>query len=298
LTVTPVAPGSRLWTRGAPSPKARLELGAAALAGRVFAIGGADARFRPLADVFVYDPAIDRWSAAAPLPEPRHHLGIAELDGKIYAVGGYADAAPRQDSWVYDPAVDAWSAIAALPRSQAAHALVALEGKLYLVGGNSAIAGVPQPMYVYEPAADRWDAARAPLPTAREHLAAVAAGGQLFAIGGRVGPGLNLATVEIYDPAADRWTKGPDLPTATSGMTAGWLGDEIHVVGGEDLSDFSIVTAHQVLDLKTMTWSEWARPPVSRHGLGSAVVDGRWFVINGGPTADVSVSNWVDILTP
>lgn len=297
-TVTPIATGLRLWTRGAPSPKARLELGVVALNGRIYAVGGADSRFRPLTDVLVYDPAADVWSTAAPLPEPRHHLGIAELEGKIYVVGGYSGPTAHNDAWVYDPASDAWSPIARLPRSQAAHALVPLDGKLYLVGGNLAPFGAPQGMFVYDPRTDTWDQSRAPLPTGREHLAAVAAEGRLFVIGGRVEFGPNLPVVDIYNPATDAWTPGPDLPMATSGMTAGVLGREIHVIGGENLADFSIVTAHQVLDLNTLTWSEWVRPPVSRHGLGSAVVNGQWFVINGGPTADVSVSNWVNVFTP
>lgn len=46
-----------------------------------------------------------------------------------------------------------------------------------------------------------------------------------------------------------------------------------------------------------MTWSLWDAPPVSRHGLGSAVVNGQWIIINGGQTVDVSVSSWVNIFT-
>jgi N-acetylneuraminic acid mutarotase len=269
-----------------------------ALNGKVYTLGGADSRFNPLSEVVVYDPLTDTWAAAAPLPEPRHHLGAAELDGMIYVVGGYAGAAASGAAWVYDPAAGAWSAIASLPRPQAAHALVALEGRLYLIGGSTSISGVPQPVYVYDPSLDSWETLGAPLPTGREHLAAVAAQGKIFAIGGRVSAGLNLPTLEIYDPAVGSWTQGPDLPVATSGMTAAVLDSQIHVVGGENLANFSIVSAHQVLDLDTLTWSRYPGSPVARHGLASAALGGQWFVINGGPTADVSASAQLSIFTP
>jgi hypothetical protein len=70
-TVTPIPAGNRTWSIGQNSPSARLELGAAALHGKIYAVGGADSNFRALTDVFVYDPLTDTWSQTAPLPGPR-----------------------------------------------------------------------------------------------------------------------------------------------------------------------------------------------------------------------------------
>jgi hypothetical protein len=55
---------------------------------------------------------------------------------------------------------------------------------------------------------------------------------------------------------------------------------------------------HEVLDLVTLTWAE--APPLDRgrHGLGSGVIDGRWYVAAGGPNPDLSVSDRLDIFTP
>jgi Kelch motif len=72
---------------------------------------------------------------------------------------------------------------------------------LYVAGGVGPDSKV---LWIYDPAADRWDAARAALPTQREHLTVAALEGKLYAVGGRWGDRGNLATVEIYAPAAGR----------------------------------------------------------------------------------------------
>ncbi len=100
-------------------------------------------------------------------------------------------------------------------------------------------------------------------------MAAAAVDGGLYAIGGRIDGdyGHNLTANEAYDPAAD-------------GL--------IFVVGGEARSGtFSEVEAY---DPKTNRWSAHAPMPTARHGLGAAVVDGKLFVISGGPKPGASRS--------
>ena len=67
------------------------ELQAAAVNGRVYAIGGGHIEMKdgkPLDDLTngyteEYDPAADKWRERAPMPEGGTHNGIAALDGKI-----------------------------------------------------------------------------------------------------------------------------------------------------------------------------------------------------------------------
>ena len=107
-------------------------------------------------------------------------------------------------------------------------------------------------------------------------------GGKLYAVGGRWGDGGNLAAVEIYDPVAGTWTRGPDLPTPRSGLTAGVLDGQIHVTGGESLSLGRTFGEHEAYDPATAKWAVLASLPTPRHGLASGVVSGRWYVIGGG----------------
>jgi N-acetylneuraminic acid mutarotase len=174
--------------------------------------------------------------------------------------------------------------------------MVNLDGKLYVVGGVGISIEGPRGVLVYDPAAQRWDASPAPLPTAREHLAAVPFDGKLYVLGGRWGS--NLSTVEVYDPQTDTWTRLPDLPTARSGFTAAVLDGQIHVTGGEDFNLGRTLGQHEVLDPVSQTWTRLPDLPTPRHGLVSGAVGGRWIVIGGGPVPDVSASQQVDIFTP
>ena len=47
-----------------------------------------------------------------------------------------------------------------------------------------------------------------------------------------------------------------------------------------------------------MTWSSAPDLPTKRHGLASAVLDGRWYVIGGGRAAGLSVSDVVEVFAP
>jgi N-acetylneuraminic acid mutarotase len=248
----------------------------------------------------VYDPQTNAWSTFAPMPISRHHFGMAALNGKIYISGGLPDWYRLTETcFAYDPGTDSWSKVAPLPYRIATHAMAALEGKLYVVGGNATpVGGGAMPMFVYDPSTDSWDKTRSPLPTGREHLAVVAAEGKLYVIGGRYDQDYNVATVEIYDPKTDSWTSGPDMPVASSGLTAAYLDQKIHVTGGEDLIVSTVINAHQVLDLVTMTWELWPELPGARHGLTSQAVNGQWVVIGGAPVANIGMTGRVDIFTP
>jgi hypothetical protein len=47
-----------------------------------------------------------------------------------------------------------------------------------------------------------------------------------------------------------------------------------------------------------MTWSKGPDLPTKRHGLAAAVVGDRWYVIGGGRSAMLSVSDIVEVFTP
>jgi N-acetylneuraminic acid mutarotase len=269
-------------------------MAAAALDGQIYVAGGFGARFVRLDFFERYDPARDAWEALPPLPEARHHLGLAALDGRVYATGGYADG-PRGEAWAYDVAAGAWSPIASLPRVRAEHALAALEGKLYLAGGVDDTPEGPRSLWVYDPATDTWDTSRAPAPYPISHAALVAAEGRLYLIGGRWAG--NQRDVAIYAPSTDTWRRGPDLPTARSGLTAAYLAGRLHVGGGEDVEAASVFGQHEALDLATLTWARLPDLPQARHGLVSASLDGRWYVIGGGSPGGAPYTN-VDVYQP
>jgi N-acetylneuraminic acid mutarotase len=286
------------WTRAAPMPTARSELAATALEGRIYVAGGI-AQWGTTAAFEAYDPTTDRWEELPPLPEAVHHLAAAATNERIYITGGYTNllfSEITNRAWVYDPGARIWERIADLPAPRAAHGMAAIEGKLYVVGG---VGPDSEDLWIYDPATDRWDVARARLPTQREHLAVTVLDGKLHAIGGRWGDRGNLAALEIYDPATGTWTRGPDLPTARSGLTVGVLEGHVHVTGGESLSLGRTFGEHEAYDPMIDRWTALAGLPTPRHGLTSAVVGGRWYVIGGGARAGamtfISLTDLVEV---
>jgi N-acetylneuraminic acid mutarotase len=298
--------GAGSWSTAAPMPIYRSEMSAAVLNGKIYVAGGlagSSPQYEATTDAFqAYDPATNTWAEAPRMPDNLHHLGIASLDGSIYVTGGYDDSDFNVDvsaTWVFSSATQTWTQAADMPGPRAAHASVGIGGLLYVVGG---VGFNPTALWVYNPATNTWDASRAPLPTAREHLTAAQVDGKLYVIAGRWFGSGNLGTVEVYDPATNTWASRAGLPTPRSGLTSAVLAGRIHVTGGEDLGSLDTYYQHEVYDPATNTWATFPRMPTARHGLASGAATGKWYVIGGGLQASggtySTLSNLVEVFTP
>src|SRR5207247_5035679 len=82
-------PAANAWATKAPMPNPRYDLAAAAVGGKIYAIGGNHDNGVNLSVVEEYDPAANTWTTKAPMPTVRKALAAAEVGGKIYAIGGY-----------------------------------------------------------------------------------------------------------------------------------------------------------------------------------------------------------------
>src|SRR4029078_8271252 len=84
---------SPTWAARAPMLTLRNHMGAVALNGKVYAIGGQQKQDAPLVTQTageVYDPATDKWAAVKPLSLARSHISSATLvvNGRIVTIGG------------------------------------------------------------------------------------------------------------------------------------------------------------------------------------------------------------------
>lgn len=137
----------------------------------------------------------DRWQVGRPCPMARNSAAAAVLDGAIWVAGGRTvsgGGTGRLDR--YDPAEDRWDALAPIPPSPttgqqvggglaiaaAGGRLVAFGGEWFQRGGGG---GVFAETWIYDPAADRWDAGP-DMRTPRHGLAAAAVDGVVYAIAG------------------------------------------------------------------------------------------------------------------
>jgi N-acetylneuraminic acid mutarotase len=272
------------WTELPPMPRPRSELGAAAIDGVIYVVGG----FGGSAMVDCLDLATNTWRAAADLPQGVNHPGVAALDGSIYVAGGYTDDGPATDAfWAYDPASDTWKARSPLPKARGALGLVALGGKLYAVGGAYERLGGPVSgdVTVYNPATDTWSPLAA-MPTPREHLAVAGSNDRVFAIGGRANGDEGdqfAAAVAAYDPATDTWEDLPPLPTPRGGFAGAFAAGQVVVLGGErGTTTFDAVEA---FDPATGFWRSLPPMPTARHGVALVAVGDMVYALAGSTQA-------------
>jgi N-acetylneuraminic acid mutarotase len=79
-------------------------------------------------------------------------------------------------------------------------------------------------------------------------------------------------------------------------MTAAVVEGKIYVFGGEGAA--GTFNENEAYDPARDIWQRLTPMPTARHGLGSAVVQGRIYVISGGPTPGGSFSDVNEVFTP
>ena len=141
-----------ILTRLAYTPTSRSEVAAAAVHGKIYAIGGRDST-QDLNSVGVYGPANDSWETLEGVPTARDHLAAAVVREKIYATGGrltsYAHNLTVTES--YDPNLDRWTLAEPLPTARSEIGAATVLGKLYVFGGE-ATEGTYEENESYDPA--------------------------------------------------------------------------------------------------------------------------------------------------
>ena len=285
VTFTATAAGpSDAWTAETPMPTARWALGAAAINGTLYAVGGSGSGV-----LEAYDPATSSWITKAPMPTPRGFLGVVAVNGTLYAVGGRStgnvDVATLE---AYDPATDTWTTKAPMPTARTGLGVTAINGILYAVGGGDNSGTTLATLEAYDPSTDTWTT-KAPMPTARHSLAVTALNGMLYAIGGTAIGANDVTTVEVYDPGSDTWSTRSPMPTGRELSGAVALNGSLYVVGGlNQISGLVGLATVEGYDPGSDTWSTKATMPTPRLGLGAATLNGSVYAVGGysnGPLA-------------
>ncbi len=127
------------WTTLPDMPHARDHLEAAAVNGRVYAIGGRlGDPTKPVAATDRYDIAQGTWATGlAPLPHPRAGSGIVQMGGELWILGGWNGAAPLHDVDAYDVASDTWRALSPMPTARDGVQALVWQGNVYVAGGGT-----------------------------------------------------------------------------------------------------------------------------------------------------------------
>jgi hypothetical protein len=180
------------WVSKAPMHQARSRLGAAAVNGKIYAIGG-NAENGIVGTNEEYDPATDTWIQKTPATYNSLGRATAALDGKIYVLSGSFDNLVTTMNQIYDTQTDTWTFGSSAPTYFMSGSAIATTGLM-----------APKRIYVFDK----------PSPD----LA--------------VNPNAPLYSTQVYDPETDSWMAGADLPTSRAEVAVAIINDKIYVIGG------------------------------------------------------------------
>jgi N-acetylneuraminic acid mutarotase len=115
----------------------------------------------------------------------------------------------------------------------------------------------------------------------------------LYVIGGRAGSPLN--NLERYDPISNTWVTLASMPTARAAAAAAVLDNSIIVIGGRTGTggpcSGGALSAVELYDIDTNTWSTLAPLPAPRSDLSAVAHGGNVYVFGGCDTFQSPVND-------
>eukprot|EP00252_Welwitschia_mirabilis_P019208 TRINITY_DN4387_c0_g1_i1.p1 TRINITY_DN4387_c0_g1~~TRINITY_DN4387_c0_g1_i1.p1 ORF type:complete len:424 (+),score=55.21 TRINITY_DN4387_c0_g1_i1:486-1757(+) len=152
------------WEMLPPMPgPPKIAFGYVVLNQKLIVLGGLichdDDTLEASADVYQYDPVLNRWTCLSKMNMERYEFGCAVVEGQVYAVGGHGRGGESVSSVeVYEPEENRWSLIESIRRPRWGCFASGLEGKLYVMGGRSSFTiGNSRYVDIYDPQAHAWN---------------------------------------------------------------------------------------------------------------------------------------------
>jgi N-acetylneuraminic acid mutarotase len=157
---------------------------------------------------------------------------------------------------------------------------------------------------VSTPVDPRWSTAH-PLPEPLQEMHGAVLDGQVYIAGGFDRSGQPTARAYRYHTASDTWERIADLPAPRHHMPLVVAYDTLYAVGGLSDTDFRAEATLWAYRVDRNAWevraplpTPRASLPTARHGLAVAAVNGKIYVIGGGPRAGLAQTDVVEVFTP
>lgn len=292
LQVTSAETQTSAWTTLASMPTGRADFGIAALAGKIYVIGGINENGEPLGTVEVYNPANNDWTSKMSMLIPRSGFATAIYDGKIYVFGGNISSGFVGNAEVYDPESNSWATVASMPTPRAYLSANVVGSKIYLIGGEKYSSTNPYHVETginecYDPATNTW-ATKTALPTAVYSYASAVANNNIYVIGGAKQDHSSSMTLvsnnQVYNSETDKWSILQSVPqttvysaaAATQGISSPAA---VYFAGGFAVNEYSNKTF--AFMLSNNTWKTVEDMPTARSRLGLVAVDDVLYAIGG-----------------
>ena len=231
-------PVAHTWSIVAPLPESLDHIGAVALNGKIYYVGGLNGYpGTSSGKVYVYDPVANKVTQVASLPAGRDRgaVGIAVYLGKIYVAGGFHDNGTVKGSVnffdVYNPATNNWTSLPNLPERRDHVSCAVIGTRMYVIGGRTFGKGLQPTNDAYDFTTGKWITGLAPLPTLRAGAATAVFGTEIVVIGGE-GNGGVFHQAEAYNSTTNTWRGLTPMPTARHGIQAAMYNGSAYIADG------------------------------------------------------------------
>lgn len=226
-----------------------------------------------------YDVASNTWDARFSHPDTTWitggYPGMGAIAGKVYVAGGQGPGSLATTE-VFDPATNAWSVLTSMPAIKSLGGYAVLNGLFYHFAGAGPGGANVTTVYRYDPATDIWSTLAVFPVSSWNYSTSDSYNGKVYTTAGAfTGSG-----TFSYDPSTNAWTTLTTPTTRVRQAMGGIIAGKLHVVGGLN-SGGTTQTTHQVYDIAGNSWSTAAALPVGRCDGGSAVYDGKLYVVMG-----------------
>ncbi|MEK6480262.1 PKD domain-containing protein [Catalinimonas sp. 4WD22] len=209
------------------------------------------------------------WSTGTPQPLGNSEGQSEVVNGKLYSFSGFdiekrPSYTPTERVYVYDPQLDSWTLLNPMPKMHP----------------NSAHGGVTHAGFTTD---------GANIYFAGGYAASANGNGQIF----------GTKYVYKYIVASDSYERLPDLPLARASGGLEYIDGKLYYVGGENAARNEDQGDLFVLDLHNLNagWTNLTDSPLPnpRNHLGSAVINGKLYVVGGQHQKDNNLTTQDDV---
>jgi N-acetylneuraminic acid mutarotase len=238
----------------------------------------------------------------------RFEAGFIKVGDRFYLVGGRQAPQPIE---IFDPATRTWKTGAVSPVTMHHFQPVVYDGKIYVLGAltGSGRGEPPLPdVYIYDPAADRWEKGPAiPADRLRGGAGVAVHGGLIYLVAGhQLGHSSgHVPWLDTLNPKTGEWRRLADAPRPRDHFQAVVLDGKMYAPAGRRSAaafghalDLTIPEV-DVYDFASGQWSTLpatANIPTKRAGASTVLLNGQIVVIGGESEADFRMHTDVEAL--
>ncbi|CAN9509743.1 unnamed protein product [Ophioblennius macclurei] len=242
------------------------------------------------------------WKRLGEMPEPaRFSHEVAVLKGQLYVFGGkkyYGNGDILNSVYRFDPLQSTWESLAEMGEKRSSFSVVVMDEKIFAIGGQSD-SDFRDSVERYCPATNSWSFTW-PLDLPLSGHVAKVLHGRILVSGGRNNDYPCVASMFHYHPeTGSTYLANMASPRAHHCMEI--LGECLYVAGGissEDQGNVVDQLSCEVYSPSTDVWTAFAPLSVPHVGAGSAVLEGKFYVLGGYSQEDYSDTKMVHRYDP